>query len=184
MHTCIIFLTCAAEPWSRQGPPLQPHPWLVGMEEAQHPQPPPLPVICFRGSFLFMLSFALNLSSRCAHVNPCSVMDVYAVVPVRRKKVMSMRRVLACVGVTEEGTSMIFFFLTSLAFSCRCCCSTDTRAFCSIKHCIVALSMTDYLRDSPDVPKAILIQIHEAAATCIVRHLAERASLLGRAVAN
>ena len=48
------FSTVCIEPWIGQGPPLQPHSRLVHLEEAQHPQPPSLPVNAF--TVLFLLS--------------------------------------------------------------------------------------------------------------------------------
>lgn len=51
------------EPRSRQGPPLQPLSGLVYLEEAQHAQPPPLPVICCT-CFSCTLSRIVSLSLR------------------------------------------------------------------------------------------------------------------------
>lgn len=74
-----------SEPWSRQGSPLQPHPRLVDLEEAQHPLSPSLPVIY--SSLCVILSLAF-LRSLCAiihtyppshHVDSCSLW-MYALV--------------------------------------------------------------------------------------------------------
>ena len=79
-----INLPHSTEPWSRQGSPLQPHSGLVDLEEAQHPQPPPLPVICrCICSVMHSVSFSIYHTLR-THVLSCSLW-MYATVQLAKR---------------------------------------------------------------------------------------------------
>ena len=65
---------CLSEPWPWQGSPLQPHSGLVHLEKAQHPQPPPLPVICCTCSVMhYIVSCHYHRTTLRTHVLSCSL---------------------------------------------------------------------------------------------------------------
>jgi hypothetical protein len=71
-HIPVVLTRCLIEPWLGQGPSSQPHTCSVDLEEAQHPQPPSLPVItwwwwwCPGVFYIFMFVFC-TLRSCCSH---------------------------------------------------------------------------------------------------------------------